>query len=250
MVLNRFKASALHLFSSFLVGGMAASCVFFVWYPQALAASCGVSNIFLMMLGIDVVLGPIFTLLVFNPAKKSLRFDMAVILSIQVAALSYGMYSVFVARPGYVVFYADRFDLVLANDIGADKLAKVQDSRFKRLSWTRPPLVGVSVPSSGKGQEKILFRALAGEGDAPQYPEYYVPYVSRKTEVLERLHPLSELLKTNPGRLAEIEALERRYSERVGGVGFLPLKGKVKDLAVIVARDTAEVLEFVDLSPW
>jgi hypothetical protein len=31
----------------------------------------------MILLGVDVVLGPLITLIIFNPKKKSLRFDLA-----------------------------------------------------------------------------------------------------------------------------------------------------------------------------
>ena len=44
----------------------------------------------LLMIGVDVVIGPLLTLIVFDPKKKHLKFDLVVIAALQLAALAYG----------------------------------------------------------------------------------------------------------------------------------------------------------------
>ena len=50
-----------------------------VWYPQPYFAAMGGATLILLLIGVDVVIGPLITLIVFDPKKKSLRFDLAVI---------------------------------------------------------------------------------------------------------------------------------------------------------------------------
>ena len=45
-----------------------------------------------LVVGIDVVLGPLLTLIVFHPKKKSLIWDLAVIVAVQLGALGYGVW--------------------------------------------------------------------------------------------------------------------------------------------------------------
>jgi len=54
-----------------------------------------------------VCLGPLLTLAVFDPKKKELKRDLSIILLIQLSALFYGIYTVSVARPAYIVFAVD-----------------------------------------------------------------------------------------------------------------------------------------------
>ena len=77
-----------------------------------------------LLIGVDVVVGPVITLLIFDPKKQSLKYDLAVIAVLQVAALAYGSYVMFEARPVYNVFVDDRFYTVPANSIDADSLAR------------------------------------------------------------------------------------------------------------------------------
>ena len=76
-----------HLFISFLITLVVIGVVFFIWYPSPLATAAGVTHIFLMLLVIDVIVGPFLGLLVYKQGKKSLKFDLSLIIGIQIAAL-------------------------------------------------------------------------------------------------------------------------------------------------------------------
>ena len=118
----RLKAFFLHLSLSAVIALLALLLVFGLWYPAPLHTAVGVTHIFLLLLLIDVVLGPLLTLLVYKAGKKTLVFDLAVIAVLQLSALGYGLWTVAEGRPAWLVFNADRFDLVRVLDIDARKL--------------------------------------------------------------------------------------------------------------------------------
>ena len=96
---KRLKFFLNHLLLSFLAALLVVGLVFFIWYPLPLAQAAGVMHIFLMMLAIDVIVGPILGLLVYKEGKKTLKFDLSVIIVIQIAALCYGVFSIEQGRP-------------------------------------------------------------------------------------------------------------------------------------------------------
>ena len=111
-----------------------------VWYPQPLFEAAGGSHLLFILAGVDVVLGPTITLVIFDLKKKPLRtlkFDLAVIAILQLAALLYGIHLVFQARPVYVVFVKDHFSLVTAAQIDPDEFAKVTRPEFHNLPLIR-----------------------------------------------------------------------------------------------------------------
>ena len=250
MQINRYHAFSFHLLVSIGIGFCSAALVFLLWYPWPLPVATGVTAIFLILLSVDVIIGPCITLIVFNPAKKELKRDLTIVALLQIGALFYGMHTVFVARPVYYVFNADRFDLVYANDLSQEKLDKVSDPRFKSLPFLRPKIIAAKTPTTSKERNEVLFSAAAGGDDLPQLPQYYVPYTEQIQQVLERIRPLDELKSFNKAREGDISALTEKYASAGKGVGFLPLRGKVEDLTVIVSKDSAEVLEILDLKPW
>ena len=59
----------------------------------------GAGKLFLMMLGVDIILGPILTFIIYQKNKKSLKFDLFIIACIQISAIGYGVYSMYGGRP-------------------------------------------------------------------------------------------------------------------------------------------------------
>ena len=109
---KRLKFFLSHLSLSFLIAILVIGLVFFIWYPSPLATAVGVTHIFLMLLVIDVILGPLLGLLVYKEGKKTLKFDLSVIIFIQICALVYGVYTIAKGRPVWLVYNIDRIELV------------------------------------------------------------------------------------------------------------------------------------------
>ena len=118
---GRIRASGIHLGISLCIVALAAVLVFGVWYPYPYREISGGRALFLLVAGVDVVMGPLITLIIFNRAKprRELITDITVVGVLQVAALSYGLWSVFVARPVHLVFEYNRMSVVHAVDVDA-----------------------------------------------------------------------------------------------------------------------------------
>lgn len=243
---DRLRASGAHLIISMFLAAISAATVFWLLYPGPLASASGVRDIFLLLLGVDISLGPLITLFIFNRKKPELKRDLAIVGVIQLAALCYGMHAVYTARPVYVVFASDRFDLVFANDLDDKKLSEATLPAFRQLPMLGPKFAGASLPTDEKERTALTFSSVAGGDDLQHVPKYYRPYSELKDSIVKRAQPLDKLKELNKGRTAEVEALAMKHPQG----GFVPLRGRVQDLTVIVHRTTGEVLEIVDLQPW
>src|SRR5256885_4161050 len=115
--MTRVRAASLHLGISVIVALIAVASMILVWYPPPLFQLLGGFELLLLIVGVDVTLGPLLTFVVFKSGKKGLKFDLSAIAFLQLSALIYGASVVFVARPGYIVFVKDRFEMVRVADI-------------------------------------------------------------------------------------------------------------------------------------
>jgi hypothetical protein len=134
---------------AFLVHLAASACIFFIvsylivfhWYPGFYffldGGVRGIGTIFF----VDVVLGPGMTLLVFKPGKKTLKFDMTVILLLQCFALAWGIKSVYTERPATAVFYWGKISCISVNDAGEINMDAINSgpSGMQRLSFLQRP---------------------------------------------------------------------------------------------------------------
>ncbi len=247
---NRFQAFLLHLVCSAIIAALTLILVFLVWYPGLLAPATGVDEIFLIVLGVDVCLGPLLTLVVFNLKKKELKRDLFIIFAIQIAALVYGLYTVAIVRPVYVVFEIDRFQLVYANDLTEEKLQKASRSEYRTLPLLGPKWISAKFPENLEERNELLFSVLDGGDDLGKTPKYYVPYDESRNDIIDHLSPLESLKDYNLSNADEFNELNDRYPPESTSVGFLPLKGYVMDLTVVVDKSSAEILEIVKLRPW
>jgi len=241
---NRFYAFLTHLILSGLVAVFTVIMVFFIWYPEPLDKAIGVTEIFLMLLAIDIVIGPMMTFVVYQRGKAGLKLDLSIIATLQIAALIYGMSTVFAGRPVFIVFNQDRFDIVrpIEIDTASAKKADLAGNEIAKISWFRPRWIGAVAPADRKRSEEILISALDGGADWPQLPELYVPLEQVKQQMLKRARPLSALRKLDKNNTL-LDIQDNR-------IKWLPLRGKTKDMSVLIDSDSAEIIKVVDINPW
>ena len=172
MHVNRYQAFAVHLTASALVVGIFLLLTFFVWYPAPLFTVEGTRLPLQILVAVDIVLGPLLTLVVFKPGKPGLKLDLAIILLIQLTAFIYGASVIFRERPVIVSFAVDRFVVVAAaetKDLAMDKL----DKDRVRLNVAGPTYVYAEQPDDPQLAQEIMLEALDGKPDIDKRPEYY-----------------------------------------------------------------------------
>ena len=241
---KRLKFFFSHLSISFLIALLVIGLVFFVWYPAPLAKAVGVTNIFLMMLAIDVIVGPILGWLVYQEGKKTLKFDLSVIILIQIAALCYGVFSIEQGRPAWLVYNVDRFELVRKNELVDTNIQQAQP-QFQQPSWFKPQYVATEFAKDIQQRNDEMFAEVLGGISIAQRPERYVELTQAKTQIQQRALPLVELQRYNPK--TEVEKTLAKYPK---ADAWLPLKATAVDMVVLVNKESASIIKIVDLRPW
>ena len=122
--MSRFKAAGLHFLISLIVVSTIIILMLNLWYPDSYFKLMGGKNLVYLISGVDVFLGPLLTLAVFKAGKKGLKFDLACISLLQIAAMSYGLFVMIQARPVFIVFNKDAFFVASVVDIVPSELAK------------------------------------------------------------------------------------------------------------------------------
>lgn len=122
IVQQKLKAAAIHFAASVCVVVLAALLCAFLWFPSWVYKN-DVLQGFTLIAVVDVVLGPLLTLVVYNAAKASLKYDLGVIVLVQLAALVYGLSAVYSQRPLVQILYFEGVAALRAEDInGASEL--------------------------------------------------------------------------------------------------------------------------------
>lgn len=248
--MTRWKASAIHLAISAAIALVTLTLMLLLWYAPPFFSSAGGKEVLLIMLGVDVTLGPLITLIIFTPKKtrKALLFDLIVIGILQFSALIYGVNVMFHGRPVFVVFIKDSFDMVLANQLSEDDIRKAKPE-YRSLPVTGPIYVYSELPADKDERNEVVFAAFSGK-DLPFIPKYYQAYPGHESMVAAAAKPLTELRRLNPARVAEIDDEVRHNGWTEAEVGFLPLRSKFEDMAVIVNKRDGKILKMLKVQPW
>lgn len=247
---SRIRAALVHLLVSAIIAGGVLLLVYGFWYQQALAAVAGVGTILLLLLAVDVSLGPIMTLMVFDRRKKSLPWDMTVIALLQVAGLVYGLYTVEVGRPHYLVFVKDRFEAVSRADLQADDMKAAENNPAARISWLGPAWTAATSPADEKARQDALFEAALGGRDLQHFPQRYEALGNQQSQMQARMLDIGTLRKLNPDQGGALDAALKKAGLNDEQTGYLPLKGEERDAAVLMAREDGRVLALLPLLPW
>jgi hypothetical protein len=246
--MSRWKAAGIHLVLSILLALATLALLFWVWYPGPLFTASGGDRLVLLLVGIDIVIGPLLTLIVFRAGKSGMRFDLAFIGTCQVAALLYGLHVISAARPAYIAFSVDRFVAVAANQLDDADLAAAKDP-YRGRSWTGPKWVAAVMPEDPKLQEDLMFSGLAGK-DLERFPQYYAPIEGHRDAIIAKLRPLETLRAQGEREARAVDDALARAGIAGDQAGFLPLVARDTDLAAIVARADGRVLALVRADPW
>lgn len=241
---SRLKAFTIHLLISILIAIAVMALVFGLWYPAPLATATGVTSIFLILLLVDVILGPSLTLLVYKSGKKTLVMDLTLVVFLQLSALSYGIYTVAEGRPAWLVFSVDLFELVRINEID-DRAINEASNEYKTPSWFGPQWVVAIPPNDINSRNNILFESLFAGVDIAQRPNLYQSLDNHAESISSRIISLEKLNSTN-----QPEQVQKQLERYPQADGWLPLSANNQDMVVLMQREHAKVIAIINLRPW
>ncbi|MFM9878895.1 MAG: TfpX/TfpZ family type IV pilin accessory protein [Burkholderiaceae bacterium] len=250
----RVWAALIHLGLSLLIAALASALVFGLWYPYPYREISGGRELFLIVVAVDVILGPLLTLTVFNLKKprKELRRDLGVIGLLQLLALCYGLWTVFVARPVHLVFEIDRFRVVHAIEIPEDFTGKLAEDINAQPLWG-PGMLSVRPFKDAAESFEATQVALSGIPLAAQ-PGLWEPYSQARERVLKEAKPVDALKKRFPAQAAAIDTLLAEHlapnKAKPAALVYLPMVGRKSFWTVFIDPHTAQVVAFMPLDSF
>jgi hypothetical protein len=241
---SRWQAAGTHLLICVAIASVVVSIMLGVWYPGPLFEAAGGTGMLYILVGVDVILGPLLTLIVFKSGKRGMKFDLAVIGLVQLAALVYGVHIVFLARPAFIVFVKDRFELVIAAEQDPEELAKAKYPEFREPGWRGPKLVAADMPTDPKERDKLIDAALAGL-DLQNFPRYYAPYAERTKEVLAKAETIARLRVAEPVSAKAVDKYLASSGTRDEDVRALMLRTRFAWVVVLLDPKTAQPVKML-----
>lgn len=223
-LINRLKHSLTlagwHLLACIGIASLIAGLVFWIWFPYPYREMVGIGHLFWVIIAVDVVCGPLLTLILANPRKsrRETCIDFLLIGSIQLAALGYGMYSVALSRPVADVFEVDRIVVITQREVLQEPLKKT-NPQYTSLPW----FSRLQVASDLSKESTLDGLDLSLQGISPAMrPATWEPLDSASASVEQALRPIAELEAAYPETQAKIAALAKQQQREPSDIYFLP----------------------------
>ena len=238
-----FKAMTVHFGLSLLVAAVVALLVFTLWFPYPYRELAGSRELFILVMAVDVVCGPLLTFVLFSPTKpkKELLTDISLIAFIQILALSYGIWTVWQVRPLYLVQEADRFNIISAANIETKDL-ELLPANLRPNLFSGPIKVSLR-DMSPEEREKLNAQIKSGGKDASELPFFYESFQGNKA--YQNGHELRELLITQPQHKTTISNLiEKSNGSDKNKTRYLYIVGR--HYWMVVINQSGEFLNYLE----
>jgi hypothetical protein len=240
--MTRYRAFGWHLAISAAVGATLLALCWFVWYPAPMLTAIGGHEIFLLIVGIDVIVGPLLTLIVFKPGKRTLKFDLGVIAVMQGYAMFYGMSSLLEARPAYVASLGDAFHVVQASEVTDENLLKAHTT----LPWWGPKWVGTKYEVD-KDLQSVVSAVVSVGGGKGHIPQLHVAYESVQAQVAADAMTITDLKKWTSTKPTEVDEWLKKRGFDETTAKYQAIKISATNYAIILNAKTGAV---VAISPF
>lgn len=242
--LTRWHAAGAHLLICAGIAAAVLTLMYVFWYTPPLFQAMGGSGLALILIGVDVVMGPALTLVVFRSGKPGLKLDLAMIAALQVAALAYGCHIIWLARPAFVVFVKDQFQVATVADVPDQRYGEAKYPQFRRPPLIGPVYVFGEWPKEAADRQRLLDAALAGE-DLQNFPKYFAPYDQGKGEILAKAQPLSRVRASEPQAARIVDAWLARSGIDEQELRYLRVRARDAWLALLIDRVSAEPVKLL-----
>ena len=240
--MSRYKAFAIHLSISSTIFLVLLALILLRWYPAPYFAYDGGWRGIQIVVGVDLVLGPLLTLIVFRSGKPGLRQDLVVIAALQAVALAYGITQVYQQRTALVVFFNHAFYTVAGTQIATTG----PRGAFFASQGQPPRYVTVPIPKDKKANYAMWTSVLKGQPPPYLQGARYQTFDSRKA--IAAGLDLTPLLAKRP--LARQRLASFLHGRPVTAFAFIPLDCRFKRLFLAINRKTGKVAGTLDVNPY
>ena len=246
--MTKRRAFTIHLTISLLILLAFLLVMLFVWYPAPYFEIDGGWKLWGILAGVNMVLGPLLSLIGFKPGKRGLKFALSCIVLTQLIALIYGGTIIYQQRPAFVVFGVDRFTTVPAAELDFDQL---QYPELKRVVGIGPILAEAKPPNDPKLRQDLLFAVvLEGQKDLEFRPELYPPYRPDLQHLRSRNIDLSKIATLSTDAKHTIEAFLASQGGQMENYLYLPLKGRNTDIVMVLSPENGLPVGSISINPW
>lgn len=244
--MTRLGAFASHLVISLVIILTILSILIFAWFPPPFFTTDGGWAGIRIIAGVDVVLGPLLTLIVFKPGKPGLKFDLTVIGLIQLSALAWGVWMLHHERPIAAVYADDYFTSVTLSEIKPYGMTRQKLHAF----GSKPPYwIFSDLPRDSDKLLKTRLDALHNGLPMSQLVDYYKPMDAKAMqEIRGKSINMQRWLKNQPAKLNIYRQFLAEHDDNANLV-FVPWHARKHFVIIALDSQTRKYIGTLDIPP-
>ena len=242
--MSRFKAFAIHFGISLIIFAILLYFILVQWYPEPLFSTDGGWRVIRIIVGIDLILGPLLTLIVFKSGKKGLKFDLTMIALFQFLALTWGVWNTYNERPAALIYTLDFFTPVPAYQLAEQGMT---EDKLKQFGDSWPIFVYIDIPKDQISQ--VISESIQAGKPLYLLTERYKKFTKEQAPVLkENSMNIAKYVETRP-KLNKIYQHKLLTGTAKTNIAYLALHGREKWVTAIFDLDEMKIIDTMDIEP-
>lgn len=247
----RLKALGLHLSASACTLSLILGALYLGWYYWPGWALTDVTHVVVVMVGVDVVVGPLLTFVIAhaNKPRRDLVRDIAMIVAVQLCALIYGTVSLWNGRPLYYAYSETVLQLVQAYDIDAQESADGRrlNPDFAPHWYSRPRWIWAPLPQDPTVSQKIVASSIQGGDDVISMPRYFKPWEQGLPALRAHLKKVDDVAYFYGSQKKELKERMQAAGLDAGQANSMPLTGRGHPLLAVIDPASAKIKAIIGL---
>ena len=242
--MSRYQAFFYHFLISFAIFIVLAYVVRFHWYPDFFFSIDGGWEGIRIIIGVDLILGPLLTLIVFKAGKPGLRLDLALIGTLQAVCLTVGLYIIYTERPIFFVYYERHFYSSSADTFTNYEVATPDPSPYAN---ERPAKVISLLPENPI--EEADFRVMLYKSGIPPwvYHHTYKPLNLHLDKVINEGTSEKELLSRDS--TGKLNAWLLDHGGNFNDYAFIPIHSRYRDGFLGIRKSDKSFIDILEIPP-
>jgi hypothetical protein len=237
---NRFTATFLHFTISLIIFSFFLAVLLTYWYPAPFFTASGGWQGLKIVAAIDLILGPSLTLIIYNRNKSKLELgtDLSIIACIQLAALIWGVTTVYSQRPIAAVFWEDSFYTVPASAL---EKQGINLDTLDKYGTDEPFYIFAEQPKTLEEKQELIDSILKERIPPYQQIARYRPIELHYNDIFKRSVNIHEIIEYNLEMKKEIDDVISQSNTSLNENYYISLQSKYHNI-ILVFSQTGELL--------
>ena len=219
-----------------------------LWFPGDYFVLSGIGKLLLVLVAVNLVVGPGLSTLLYKPGTWGLKFDLVLIACVEIFILGWALVEIDERRPAFAVFAIDRFEAVMRSEVDLSQLA---DSRLATSPGFAPRLIYAELPTDAEVMSQLIDDTVfLGKKDIDRRPEFWKPYTAGISTLQAVARPLEHFLTPNDRRAGPIRRWLARHRAEAQDYVSLPLRARSGDGIMIIHADIGYPAGVLAVDPW